>query len=682
MCSTCDAHLAAVLAKMAGPGAIPREDQATAVHALVADRSRVLVVQATGWGKSAVYWAATRGLREQGSGATLVVSPLLALMRDQVAAATAAGLTAATVNSSNIEEWDDILARVERGEIDVLLVSPERLANSNFATRLPRVLASTSLIVIDEAHSVSDWGHDFRPDYLRVSTALMAAGPTTAVLATTATANQRVTDDVAAQLGEATLVLRGSLARSSLQLAVVAGLSSLERYAWVADALGSFAGSGIVYVLTVAESERLAGFLSSQGHEVASYSSALDTEERQRLEDRLRRNDVKALVATSALGMGYDKPDLGFVIHVGSPSSPVAYYQQVGRAGRGIDHAVAVLLPSDGDEQIWEHFATASLPTPEHVASVLAALESGPSSVAGLESSTSLRRGRIEALVKLLAVDGVVERNGSLWSTTGAKWDFDAERFAALRETRRREADIMRDYVAGSRCLMEHLQTSLDDPDPDPCGRCSVCAPDTAPRAAPEPDTVSSARSWLRTTDVVLAPRKLWPSGFERRGRIVSGSEGRALAFADDPAWTDELAFLGNLDSEVPPELLAGLVEVLGRWRHRWDARPVAVVPVPSRSRPVLVRSLATGLADVGRLPMIEALTVAGPRPPRDANSATRAAALLAGLSIDRSISLPPGPVLLVDDTWRTGWTATVAGALLREAGAADVMPLVLHQLP
>ena len=350
-----------VIAAMAGPDARLRDDQVTAVAALCEPAARVLVVQATGWGKSAVYWAATAIRRSEAAGPTLVVSPLLALMRDQVAAAARAGLNAATLNSSNFDDWSAIERGLLDGEVDVLLVSPERLANPGFGRRVLDSLAGRlGLLVIDEAHAVSDWGHDFRPDYRRVSDVLQRLNPETPVLATTATANERVTDDVAHQLGDATLVLRGQLARASLELSVVDRLSPLERYAWVVDHLPRLPGSGIVYTLTVADAERLAAAVAEvHGPDVpvAAYTGQLDPQDRHRLEDALRDNRLKALVATSALGMGYDKPDLGFVVHVGAPPSPVSYYQQVGRAGRAIDHAHAVLLPSDADAGVWDYFA-------------------------------------------------------------------------------------------------------------------------------------------------------------------------------------------------------------------------------------------------------------------------------------------------------------------------------------
>jgi ATP-dependent DNA helicase RecQ len=679
-----DAHLTDVLRLLAGPDAIPRDDQRQAVRALVVDRRRVLVVQATGWGKSAVYWAATAALRASGAGLTLVVSPLLALMRDQVSAASRAGLSAATINSTNIDEWDPVLAQVDAGELDVLLVSPERLANPRFAARLPRLLAATGMVVIDEAHCISDWGFDFRPDYQRLARHLLTLAPGTPVLATTATANQRVTSDVARQLGDGTVTFRGSLARTSLQLAVVGGLGSLERWAWVADALQQFTGSGIVYALTVADADRLSAFLQSQGHHVAAYSGRLDPADRIVIEDELRHNRLKAVVATSALGMGYDKPDLAFCIHVGSPASPVAYYQQVGRAGRALDHAVAVLLPSDADEAIWHYFANATIPDPEMVQQVLGVLANGPASLPTLENVTGIRRNRLEGMLKLLAAVDVVVKAADGWQSTDVPYVHDTEKWRSLRAMRAGEAQVMRQYAAGGGCLMAFLQQALDDPDPQPCGRCSVCTGALPhPGARPSDESLRAARSFARGVDVMIEPRKMWPSGLDgRKGRIAGCDIGRALAFADDPGWADETRALQSGDAPIEQAVADGLVEVLRRWKHQWGDRPVAVVPIPSRSHPRRVQSIADHIATIGKLPIVDAFTFSGQAPPDDSASAARVRALTAGLRLADGVAIPRGPLLLVDDTYRTGWTATVAGALLRSAGATAVLPLVAHQLP
>jgi ATP-dependent DNA helicase RecQ len=676
-------HLSAVLAKLAGPGAVPRGDQVAAVEAIVQPAARVLVVQATGWGKSAVYWAATAALRSAGAGPTLVVSPLLALMRDQVSAAERAGLRAATVNSTNIDEWYPVFAALDADELDVLLVSPERLGNPRFAARLPALMAKVGLVVIDEAHCISDWGFDFRPDYQRLARALLST-PTASVLATTATANQRVTADVERQLGSGAVTFRGTLARTSLGLSVVPGLSPLARYAWVADALDTIEGSGIIYVLTVAEANRLAGFLAECGHRVEAYTGQMEPEARVEVEDLLRRNEVKAVVATSALGMGYDKPDLGFCIHVGSPSTPVAYYQQVGRAGRAVAHAEAVLLSSQADERIWEYFATASIPNADDAEAVLRVLADGPRSLVDVESATGIRRGRLEALLKILAVDDVVGKDGSKWLATGQAYVHDTAKWSALAASRRAEADLMRRYAHGEGCLMAYLQEALDDPSPARCGRCSVCTGVLpSPGTAPSAERLVAARNYLRGDDIVLEPRKLWPSGVGRRGKIQGMGDGRAVAFADDPGWADELLALQRTGyGTIPPELLDGAVQVLRRWSKVW-VRPVAVVAAPAFSvEQHANRALAQHLAVIGKLPFLDVLSWHGDAQLTDSSSAPMVRHLEQVVRLDGPLDVPPGPILLCATTMRTGWSLTVAAALLHEATGAPVLPLVVHRLP
>jgi ATP-dependent DNA helicase RecQ len=685
-----------VITAMAGPEARLRADQLTAVAALCEPGARVLVVQATGWGKSAVYWAATAVRRAEGAGPSLVVSPLLSLMRDQVAAAGRAGLRAATLNSSNIEDWSRVEAELRAGDLDVLLVSPERLANPGFGRRVLDVLAGRlGLLVIDEAHAVSDWGHDFRPDYRRVSDVLQRLNPDTPVLATTATANERVTADVASQLGRSALVLRGQLARASLELSVVPRLSPLERYAWVVDHLPRLAGSGIVYALTVADAERLAAAVREVHGDtvpVAAYTGQLDADTRHRLEDALRDNRLKALVATSALGMGYDKPDLGFVVHVGAPPSPVSYYQQVGRAGRAIEHAHAVLLPSDADAGVWEYFATSTIPVPEQVRAVLDVLDRSagePVSVVAVEAQSGVRRGRVELMLKQLAVDGVVDRVEGGWQATGQPWTYDAEHYDGVVAVRRREADIMRAYVRGERCLMELLQESLDDPAAEPCGRCSVCRgslpPDLEGEASPE--TVRTVTALLRGQVHVLEPRKMWPGGaFGAKGRIPAEeghAPGRALVFADAPEWRETIAAVFARDAGAPTDVTDACVRLLGQWRSSWPARPEVVADLSATGFPLLTASVADHLASVGRL---ERATLAGPATPpdvRELSSAEEAAFWRDHLDASPAAAAVAGRVvLLVVDASSSLWPVTVGSAVLRRAGAATVLPLLLHRRP
>jgi ATP-dependent DNA helicase RecQ len=674
------------LRALAGDEAILREDQWTAIEALVEDRRRALVVQRTGWGKSAVYFIATAMLRKTGAGPTVIVSPLLALMRNQVAAAQRAGIAAVTVNSSNVEEWQAVYANVQAGAVDVLLVSPERLNNPGFRDAvLPQLAATAGLVVVDEAHCISDWGHDFRPDYRRIRTLLDDLPSGTPVLATTATANERVIADVAEQLGTDTLVLRGPLERESLHLAVLSLPSAAHRWAWLADHLPMTQGSGIVYTLTVAAADELASFLRSRGITAASYSGRTEDAERRTAEDDLLANRVKALVATSALGMGFDKPDLGFVVHVGAPPSPIAYYQQVGRAGRGVERADVILLPGAEDEAIWRYFASLAFPSREQVEQTLAVLGDRPMSTAALEAHVDLRRTRLETMLKVLDVDGAVRRVSGGWVATGEPWTYDADRYARVSADRLAEQEAMRAYAATDECRMEFLRRQLDDPGAEPCGRCDRC---TGKPLSPDvsADALASAQAALGRPGVEIEPRKMWPTGLTSLGVDLSGrisaelqaESGRALGRLSDVGWGSRLRELfAGPDREVPDDVLRAVVQVLAGWG--WETRPTGIVAIPSRSRPLLVASLAARLSDVGRLPLLGTLErVRDGRQRAGSNSAQRLLAVHGAFAVPPSLQLDGGPVLVIDDRVDTGWTMTEATRLLRERGASHVLPLAL----
>ncbi|WP_020660970.1 RecQ family ATP-dependent DNA helicase [Amycolatopsis benzoatilytica] len=686
----------ALLRALAGDTATLREDQWTAIEALVAHHRRALVVQRTGWGKSAVYFLATALLREQGAGPTVIVSPLLALMRNQISAAARAGIHAATINSANAQEWDQVQAAVAAGEVDVLLVSPERLNNPDFRDSvLPKLTAGAGLLVVDEAHCISDWGHDFRPDYRRLRTLLGDLPDGVPVLATTATANDRVATDVAEQLGiggeTGTLVLRGPLDRESLRLAVAELPSDEARLAWLAEHLAELPGSGIIYTLTVAAAHDVAALLSDRGYPVAAYTGKTDPADRQAAEDDLLENRVKALVATSALGMGFDKPDLGFVVHLGAPSSPIAYYQQVGRAGRGVERAEVVLLPGREDKAIWAYFGSLAFPDELRVTQVLNALSYAdrPLSTAALEPSVELSRSRLEMVLKVLDVDGAVRRVRGGWESTGQPWEYDRDRYERVGVARKAEQEAMLGYLRTTGCRMEYLRRQLDDPEAVPCGRCDNCTGRHWDTTVSE-EVAGATRERLDRPGVAVAPRKQWPSGMSGldvplSGRIAPGDQaepGQVLGRLTDVGWGGRLRELlgpGAPDAEVPDSVFDACVKVLAGWQ--WAQRPVAVVAIPSATRPQLVDSLALRLSAVGRLDYLGELASAGP-PPRQANSAQRLADLWRRLSLPADVAAnvaqTRGPVLLVDDLIDTGWTMTLASRLLRQAGAEGVLPFAL----
>ncbi|MEY9910694.1 ATP-dependent DNA helicase RecQ [Catenulispora sp. MAP12-49] len=692
-----------LLRRLAGESARLREDQWTAIHALVEEHRRALVVQRTGWGKSAVYFVATALLRARGAGPTVIVSPLLALMRNQIEAAERAGIRARTINSANLHEWEDIQAEVAAGEVDVLLISPERLNNPDFRDEvLPKLASEVGLLVVDEAHTVSDWGHDFRPDYRRIRTFLADLPPGVPVLATTATANARVVADVAEQLGTHgegdtadTLVLRGTLDRESLALHVVRLGSPEERFAFLAEQLPKLPGSGIIYTLTVAATDEVAAFLRSRGFEVASYSGRTEDAERRQAEADLLGNRIKALVATSALGMGFDKPDLGFVVHLGAPNSPIAYYQQVGRAGRGVDHAEVLLLPGAEDRAIWQYFASLAFPPEQQVRQTLDALDAAgrPLSTAALEPRVDLRRSRLETMLKVLDVDGAVRRVKGGWESTGRSWHYDGERYARVAAAREAEQRSMIEYESTGECRMTFLRRQLDDPAIEgPCGRCDNCA-GAKYTASVSGEGAEAARAALAKPGVQIAARKLWPTGMSALGVALTGKipageaaeTGRALGRLTDLGWGARLRDLladGTADQPLPAPMVDGIVKVLAAWD--WKQRPTAVVSIGSHTRPGLIADTARRIAAIGRLEYLGAVdpvvTAAGQA--RRGNSAQRLMqvhdAFALSPALAEAVAAHQGPVLVVDDRVDTGWTMTVAARMLRQAGADEVLPFAL----
>jgi ATP-dependent DNA helicase RecQ len=664
-----------------------RAGQLEAIRDVVVDRARVLCVQRTGWGKSAVYFIATALLREAGAGPTLIVSPLLALMRNQIAAAERLGLRAHTINSTNREEWDDVRDRLASDTIDLLLISPERLNNPSFReSMLPLFAASVGLLVIDEAHCISDWGHDFRPDYRRVKDMLDALAPGVAVLGTTATANDRVVGDVLEQLaardGEPMRFYRGALARTSLRLEVLELPRPAERLAWLVEHLPALSGSGIVYTLTKRDAEQVAGFLTDNGISALAYSGEQASDQRVATEERLLRNDVKAVVATSALGMGYDKADLAFVVHYQTPGSVVSYYQQVGRAGRGVEHADVVLLRGGEDRRIQDFFIEQAFPARERVATVLGELEAAGEqgrTTRELMAVVNLGMGRIEAMLKILDVEGAVRRDGTRWQAIpGADWTYDEERYGRVTALRREEQQAMAGFGADGRCLMRTLQEQLDDPDAQDCGRCSVC---TAPRFAKPPDSalVELAERHLRSRPVDLEVKKMAPDATGAMRKIPEGlrtDPGWALARIGDGGWWPAVE-RGLHAGEFDDEVVAGLANLL---RHA-DIPVAWITTVPSTRLGDRMVQLAARVADELGVVHAELVKRTKDRPPqRDmANSAQQAANVRRAFSI---IAKPlPGTGVLLDDRCHSGWTLAMVGGQLRLAGARRVVPLVLGTL-
>ncbi|HWO69168.1 MAG TPA: RecQ family ATP-dependent DNA helicase [Actinomycetota bacterium] len=679
-----EARARSLLRRLVGPGASFRDGQLEAIRAIVSDRGRVLVVQRTGWGKSAVYLIGTRLLRDEGAGPTMLVSPLLALMRNQIDMAARIGVRAETINSANTEEWARIEEAVRLDAVDLLLIAPERFNNDRFRTEvLPHIAHRTGLLVVDEAHCISDWGHDFRPDYRRLVRVLDLLPRGIPILCTTATANERVIADIDEQLGPDLVVQRGPLDRESLVLSVLDIPSQADRLAWLATAIPELPGSGIVYVLTVADTERVASWLRSRGIAAQAYSGESEAEARLRIEEDLLENRLKVVVATSALGMGYDKPDIGFVIHYQAPGSPIAYYQQVGRAGRAVERAPAVLLRGREDEEIQDYFIRTAFPPRHQAEEVVRLLEerAEPVSINGIMAAVNVRKSRLEAMLKILEVEGAVERVEGKWRRTLRPWAYPEERVARVTAARRAEQAAMRAYGQEG-CLMEFLRRALDDPAAEPCGRCMNCTGE-APAFRPPARLADAARRHLRSVDLVIEPRRRWPSSleFEPGGppELPCLEQGRALSVYDDGGWGGDVRRGKYELGRYPQELVEASVRLI---RRRWKPRPPPrwVTCVPSLTHPEPVPRFAEELARALGLPFLPVVEKVRPtRPQKEMeNSQQQAKNVLGAFRVNGEV--PKEPVLLVDDIVDSRWTLTVVGAALRDAGSGPVFPFVLAQ--
>lgn len=672
-----------------------RDGQWEAIEALVQERQRLLLVERTGWGKSIVYFIATSLLRASGSGPTLIISPLIALMRNQLEAARRLGLRAERIDSSNQQpgEWDRVYEMLDRGEVDVLLISPERLTNPVFRERAGEALfARLGMLVVDEAHCVSDWGHDFRPHYRLIANFVRFLPENVPMLATTATADDRVIEDVREQLGENVRVIRGPLGRDSLHLDTVTGLSYAQRLAWLASALPQFDGSGIIYTLTKRDSNIVAAWLRKCGIAAEAYHGKVDAALWEEREDQLLRNDLKALVATSKLGMGFDKPDIGFVVHFQSTQSIIHYYQQVGRAGRAVDRAVGVLLGGSEDADIFDFFIRNALPSKDLVEAILDALErsdAGLSSTA-LMAKVNVPKGRISDALEFLALQNPspIAKVESRWARTAVAFEYPTEKAQALEQRRRADLQAMDAYAGARSCLMQQLGHSLGDDAIAACGRCFACTGVHVIAPANFEDLTAKAEDFLSHQEIRLTVRKQWPEGglptygFESNKKIkpeLLVEEGRALAYFQVGTVGRRLRtekYLEHAFSDLTVRQAADLI-------REWAPQPAPewIAPMVSQRRPQLVSDFARRLADELGIRYVEALRKTRETEEQKGmdNSSFRAK------NLDGSLEVIPfegmdRPGMFVDDMYDSGWTVTVAAALLRGAGAGRIYPFTLSK--
>lgn len=652
---------------------------------------RVLVVQKTGWGKSLVYFMATKILRAQGAGPTLIISPLLALMENQIESAGRLGLNVATINSGNRDDWEEIFSQL--GSYDALIISPERLSNEGFMKRLAGV-RGIRLFVVDEAHCISDWGHDFRPDYQRVSRFLQNLPENAAILGTTATANDRVFRDIRAQLGHSLSVVRGDLIREELAIQVNPEQTREERLAWLAQTLGRGGGlaegQGLIYCLTQRDCEHVAEYLQQHGVSARAYHSGLDAEVSGRALADFEAGDVRVLCCTIKLGMGYDKADIRFVVNFQLPQNLISYYQQIGRAGRDGQRAYAVLLHGPEDEGILRSFIDSAFAEPDLLEKIIELCRDGAPKRA-IAAEVNVTAGKLDEALKYLQVHGYLftERRKNTrgnWQTVfcvDEQASFDAqaerERQAELRNTRYDELASFKEFLRTDGCLMKFIADELDAPDAkDHCGICANCAGGPLFPVELDKVLVDEAISFEKNRHGFVKPRKLWPDG----SRIAAEEQcGRGWILSDNYySLLGQLAATGKYrDGRFSDELLLESARYL---RSAAAGTGIdAVVAVPSLRHPRLVPDFAERLAHALKVPFMDGVvrkTAEGAAQKTLNSSALQAKNIRDTIEVAKPGRIAGKTVLLVDDMVDSGWTFAVIASELVRAGAKAVYPFAL----
>lgn len=679
-----------LLKKMIGSEAKFHDGQWESIESAVKG-NRTLVVQKTGWGKSIVYFIASKLIKENKGGVTILVSPLLSLMRNQIKTAKQMGINALTINSGNKDEWSEVESKLITGQCDIVLVSPERLANKKFTeTILPAIRGGINMIVVDEAHCISDWGHDFRPDYSRIVNIAKNLAPNVPILATTATANNRVIEDIRKQIGKDLNIVRGPLMRESLKIQVIEMESQIKRLAWLAENIKNINGAGIVYCSTTKDCERVAEWLQGNGINALPYHSEIETEEfkteelRVQYESLLIENKVKVLVSTVALGMGFDKGDISFVIHFQCPGNIIRYYQEIGRAGRKLDNAYAILMVGQEDADITKYFIESSFPKRESLETILRLIENSQSGLTMNEllEKVNLTYKNIEKAIKLLYLHGIVDKEKSNYYRTIKPYNYLDFKVEEIKAMRYKELEFMDSYIKTDECHMQLVANELDDDTQENCGKCCNCVGERYFSEKVNEDTLKRAELFIKNRFGKIKVKKEWPAGSlnskkKKIPEIERNEEGRILADYHDTGWGKVISEDKYKNKYFREELVDATVNLI---KNSWeDINGVdAVTAVPSLRDNSLVKSLAQRVANKLGVPFLDIISKPMETEPQKnmENSTMQAKNVCNAFKVDRVIDYEK--VLLIDDMVDSGWTFTACGALLKQNGAKKVYPYAL----
>ncbi len=671
------------LKKYYGKNAEFRQGQEEAISSVLAGK-RTLVVQKTGWGKSLVYFLATKIIRQETNKVTLIISPLLALMNNQIESANRLGMNVKTLNSENTEEWDSIIEEINNNNVDALIISPERLANDDFKEMLTANLTvNVGLFVVDEAHCISDWGHDFRPDYRRIVDIVKLLPPNIPIVATTATANNRVVNDIKAQLGNDIIISRGGLVRESLAIQVIKLASKEERLAWLTSNMDKISGTGIIYCLTVNDCKLVEKWLKEKDYICESYYAAVAKEKKEEIIEKFMNNHIKVLVATVAFGMGFDKKDISFVIHFQKPANIVSYYQQIGRAGRAIDRAYAILFCGSEDDEINNYFIDSAFPTEKTMSEVINLVMQNPGlRKTDFERNINMKPTRIEKCLKYLLVNGDIYKDGPKYYKTPRLWEPDLKKSEQITEIRKNELKQMNEFVHTSDCYMRYIANALDDVESKPCGCCTNCTKQHIFDTNVSLADVRKAQLFIKNDFNVIEPRKKWPISVKISDKNMILSEwlcepGRVLSNYGDAGWGKHVAECKYKAGAFDEQLVDASVELLREFVV--ESKIEWVTGIPSLRRPELVRNFAIKTARRLGIPYVEAIIKTNNgRCQKELNTGYLQFQNAYDTFKVLSDNVVNGNVLLIDDMVDSRWTFTVCGYKLRDNGCGKVYPFAL----
>lgn len=671
----------------------------------VLDGNRVLVVQKTGWGKSLVYFLAAKMMRAQGKGLTLVFSPLLALMNNQLESARkffpkneSIRLYNSSVDSDYKQKTVELL---KEGKVDVLFVTPESLTNNDFMKKVMGEIGKIGFLVIDEAHCISDWGHDFRPDYMNIVKIVDNLTSNDPVLATTATANDRVVNDISTQLRykndikKEMLILRGNLQRESLYIQIIRIADYKGKLAWLKEHIDGLqkrvGGAGIIYCATINDCKLVAEWLrnSFADKRIEIYNGQVDKNLRVDLEKDFLHDKIDILVATSAFGMGIDKPNIGFVIHFSKPKNVIEYYQQIGRAGRGqeIPLAYAVLLTSPDDDNVNNFFIRSAFASYEEMSDIFNTIKENP----GISQTDIVKKGKytkalIDKVIRYLVAQGALTNyyNGkNTYTVKDNDWQPDVEHIRQLTQLRYKELGDMNAYIASKQCHMQYVTALLNDKESKPCGHCAFCKPEQSLSEKYSDDTAAAAELFINCFDYDVATRKQW-ADFQRIPENERICGGKIFVLTKYGAGNyGKLVREGKYESNpayFADELVTAAANKLGQVVKNENIK--YLVPIPSLNHPTLVSSFAQRLASKLGCQYLDILGKTSNEEQKNKHTSVQQQKNIEDSVFIKDNTSLNANVLLIDDMVDSKWTLTVAASkLVREANADGMIKVFAFAL-